>query len=301
MKVFVAGASGAIGKPLIAELIRQGHTVTGMTQSEAGATKLAGFGANAEIASAFDASAVESALRRSGAEIVIDQLTSLPKNPADMPARQAGDIKLRIEGGGNLHRAAQNSGVRLYIQQGSGFFLKADNGLADESSKLAVAATPGIVPSARMYEQLEARTLNSSLPGIVLRYGFFYGSNTWYHPDGAAADQVRQKQFPIVGHGQGVWSFVHIEDAANATVAALTAEPGVYNVVDSDPSPLATWLPKFAKSLGASPPSHVTEGMARVFAGEDAVYYATKLSGASNEKAKRVLNFNPRRLEWLNS
>jgi nucleoside-diphosphate-sugar epimerase len=195
MKVFVAGASGAIGKPLIAELIRQGHTVTGMTQSEFGAAKLVEFGARAELANAFDASAVESALRRSDAEIVIDQLTSLPKNAADMPARQAGDIKLRIEGGGNLHRAAQNCGVRLYIQQGSGFFLKADRGLADESSKLAVDASPGIVPSARMYLQLEALTLNSSLPGIVLRYGFFYGPNTWYHPDGAAADQVGNSNF----------------------------------------------------------------------------------------------------------
>jgi 2-alkyl-3-oxoalkanoate reductase len=301
MKVFVAGASGAIGKPLIAELIRQGHTVTGMTQSEFGAAKLVEFGARAELANAFDASAVESALRRSDAEIVIDQLTSLPKNAADMPARQAGDIKLRIEGGGNLHRAAQNCGVRLYIQQGSGFFLKSDRGLADESSKLAVDASPGIVPSAQMYLQLEARTLNSSLPGIVLRYGFFYGPNTWYHPDGAAADQVRQQQFPIVGQGQGVWSFVHIEDAAHATVAALTAEPGVYNVVDSDPSPVSIWLPKFAKSLGAPPPPNVTEEQARQAAGEDAVYYGTKLSGASNEKAKRVLSFKPRRLEWLNS
>jgi 2-alkyl-3-oxoalkanoate reductase len=216
-----------------------------------------------------------------------------------MPTRQAGDIKLRIEGGGNLHRAAQSCGVRLYIQQASGFFLKSDHGLADESSKLAIDASPSVSASARTYAQLEARTLSSSLPGIVLRYGIFYGPNTWYHPDGAAADQVRQQQFPIIGHGQSVWSFVHIDDAAHATVAALAAEPGIYNVVDSAPSPISTWLPQFAKALGAPPPPHVTEEMALQSAGEDAVYYGTKLSGASNEKAKRVLNFKPRRLEWL--
>lgn len=300
MKIFVAGASGAIGKPLIAGLLLQGHTVTGMTQSEAGAKKLIELGANAEIANAFDAEAIKKALRKSGAEVVIDQLTSLPKNPADLPAALPGDRKLRLEGGGNLHRVAQSCGVRRYIQQSSGFFLKATNKLADESSDLAIDGSPGVAASAQMYTELEARVLLSRMEGIALRYGFFYGPNTWYHPEGGAADQVRQQQLPIVGQGQGVWSFVHIEDAAHATVAALTAAPGIYNVVDEDPSPVKDWLPKFAQWVGAPPPQHVTEEQARQSAGEDAVYYGTKLSGASNEKAKKTLNFKPRRLEWLN-
>jgi nucleoside-diphosphate-sugar epimerase len=300
MRIFVAGASGAIGEPLIAELIRQGHTVTGMTRSEAGAQKLIEKGAAAELVSAFDASAVELALRRSESEVVIDQLTALPKHPSELPAALPGDRKLRLEGGGNLHRAAQACGVRRYVQQASGFFLKAGNGLADESEQLAIDASAGVAASAQMYAKLEARALDSrQMEGVVLRYGFFYGPNTWYHPVGGAADQVRQQQFPIVGQGQGVWSFVHVEDAALATVAALTAEPGVYNVVDDDPSPVSRWLPQFAQWVGAPPPPNITEQEAREVAGEDAVYYGTKLRGSSNEMARKVLDFRPRRLQWL--
>lgn len=300
MRVFVAGASGAIGRPLIAELIRQGHTVMGMSQSETGAKKLSDQGATPVIADAFDSAAVERALKDCKAEVVIDELTSLPKNPAEMGAYAAGDRRLRLEGGGNLQRAALSCGVRRYIQQGSGFFLKPGQGLADESVGLAVDASPGVAASAQTYAALETRTLNSQpMEGVMLRYGFFYGPGTWYHPDGAAADAVRQQQTPLIGEGQGVWSYVHIEDAAVATVAAITAPPGVYNVVDGDPSPTTVWLPRFADFVGAPSPPKITEEQAREVMGEDAVYYATKLRGASNQKARGVLNFRPRRLEWL--
>jgi nucleoside-diphosphate-sugar epimerase len=299
MKIFVAGASGAIGQPIITELIRRGHTVTGMTQSDEGARRLAALGASIAKADAFDASAVEAALRASGAEIVIDELTSLPKDPREMPSASPKDRKLRLEGGGNLLRAAETCGVRRYIQQSTGFFMKPASGLADESTPLAVDSSPNVSAAAKMYTQLEIRLLQSPMEGVLLRYGFFYGPNTWYHPDGGAANQVRQQQFPIVGDGSGVWSFVHIDDAALATVAALTAEPGIYNIVDDDPSPVSIWLPAFAKSVGAPPPPHITEEAARQLTGEDAVYYGTKLSGASNVKAKQQLHFQPRRLEWL--
>jgi len=300
MKIFVAGASGAIGQPLITELIRLGHSVTGMTQSDAGAKKLIAQGASAAIADAFDPTSVEKALRQSQAEIVIDELTSLPKNPADLPAYSARDRKLRLEGGGNLHQAALGSGVRRYIQQGSGFFLKAGPGLADESLGLAVDASPGVAASAQMYAALEERTLKPQpMEGVVLRYGFFYGPKTWYNPDGGAPDQARARQLPIVGEGLAVWSFVHIEDAANATAAALTAEPGIYNIVDNDPTPVHLCVPKFAAWVGAPPPPHITEETARKLAGEDAIYYNAKLRGATNEKARKLLNFKPRRLQWL--
>jgi nucleoside-diphosphate-sugar epimerase len=300
MRVFVAGASGAIGQPLIAELVRQGHSVTGMTRSEAGAQNLVDLGATAVQVSAFDGPAVEQALRRSRAEVVIDQLTALPKHPSELAAAAAGDRKLRLEGGGNLHRAAQASGMRRYIQQTSGFFLKAGSGLADESERLAIDASSGVAASARTYAELEARVLNSGeMEGIALRYGFFYGPNTWYCPEGAAADQVRRQELPIVGQGEGVWSFVHIEDAALATVAALTAPPGIYNVVDDDPAPVRLWLPAFARWVGAPPPPRMTEQEAREAGGEDAVYYGTKLRGSSNKKAKKTFDFRPRRLQWL--
>jgi nucleoside-diphosphate-sugar epimerase len=299
MRVFVAGASGAIGRPLIAELIRRGHTVTGMTRSEVGAQHLAALGAVVAQVSAFDAPALERALRESRAEVVIDELTALPGHPSEMAAAAAGDRKLRLEGGGNLHRAARACGVRRYIQQASGFFLKPGNGLADESEGLAVDASPGVAASAGAYAELESRVLNAEgIEGVALRYGFFYGPGTWYNPDGAAADQARKQELAIIGAGEGVWSWVHIEDAAVATVAALTAPPGVYHIVDDDPSPVSRWLPAFARWVGAPPPLQVTEQEGRERFGEEAVYYGTKLRGAANAKAKRLLGFAPRPLQW---
>jgi len=140
---------------------------------------------------------------------------------------------------------------------------------------------------------------SNAIQGVALRYGFFYGPKTWYYPGNSAANMVMRQQAPVMGKGQGVSSFVHINDAAAATVAALTAEAGVYNVVDDDPLPQNLWLPAFASFVGASPPPHMGEAEARATAGEDAVYYATRLSGASNVKAKRALGWKPRQLEWL--
>jgi nucleoside-diphosphate-sugar epimerase len=300
MRIFVAGASGAIGRPLVAELVRRGHEVTGMTHSEAGARYLADMGAAVARMSAFDAAAVEQALRDARPEVVIDELTSLPQEPSGMAAAALGDRKLRVEGGGNLHRAAMACGVRRYIQQASGFFLEPGSGLADETAGLAVNASPSVALSARTYTELEARVLNAgAMEGVALRYGFFYGPGTWYHPHGASADRVRRQEVPVIGDGGGVWSWVQIEDAAVATAAAVTAPPGVYNVVDDDPSRVAVWLPAFARFVDAPPPPRISEQHARASAGEDAVYYGTKLRGASNRKAKTTFGFQPRRLEWL--
>jgi nucleoside-diphosphate-sugar epimerase len=192
--------------------------------------------------------------------------------------------------------------VRRYIQQSSGFFLKAGNGLADETESLATDATPRVAASAQTYTDLESRLFREpKMENIALRYGFFYGPNTWFHPDGAWADQVRKQQTPIIGKGQGVWSWIHIDDAALATVAAITAPAGIYNVVDDDPSPVNIWLPAFARSLGAPAPPQITEEQGRQAAGEDIVYYHTRLRGASNRKAREILKFRPRRLEWLNA
>src|SRR5262245_5855222 len=228
MNIFVAGASGAIGRPLLAELVRQRHAVTGMTNSDAGARIIAGLGAAVAQVSAFDAQALEVALQESRAEVVIDELTALPRHPSEMAAAAAGDRKLRLEGGGNLHRAARACGVGRYIQQSSGFFLKPGSGLADESEAFAVDASPRVAASASTYAELESRVLNvEGIDGVALRYGFFYGPGTWYNPDGAAADQARKQELAIIGAGEGVWSWVHIEDAAVATAAALTAPSGI--------------------------------------------------------------------------
>jgi 2-alkyl-3-oxoalkanoate reductase len=162
-----------------------------------------------------------------------------------------------------------------------------------------VNASPLIASYAQMYARLEQRVLESAIEGVSLRYGFFYGPHTWYDPDGGAATEVRRQQFAMIEGGTAKWSFVHIEDAARATVAALTAAPGTYVVVDDDPSPVAVWLPMFARFVGAPPPPVTTAEQVRQLAGEDALYYQTRLSGASNGKAKRELDFTPRRLQWL--
>jgi nucleoside-diphosphate-sugar epimerase len=163
-----------------------------------------------------------------------------------------------------------------------------------------VDASPRVAASARTYAELEARLMAAGdIEGVALRYGFFYGPGTWYHPDGACADQVRRQELPVIGDGGGVWSWIHIEDAAVATADVITAPPGVYHVVDDDPSPVAVWLPAFARFVGAPPPPRITEEQARASAREDAVYYYTKLRGASNRKAKETFGFKPRRLEWL--
>jgi nucleoside-diphosphate-sugar epimerase len=219
-----------------------------MTKSDAGARVIAGLGAAVTQVSAFDATALERALRELRPEVVIDELTALPRYPSEMAAAAAGHRKLRLEGGGNLHRTARACGVRRYIQQSSGFFLKPGSGLADESEGLAVDASPHVAENSRTYADLESRVLNAEgIEGVALRYGFFYGPGTWYNPDGAAADQARKQELAIIGAGEGVWSWVQIEDAAVATVAALTARPGVYQVVDDDPSPVSRWLPAFAR------------------------------------------------------
>ena len=301
MNVFVAGASGAIGRPLVAELVRRGHAVTGMTRSDAGATALADLGA---------AVARVERVRRRGAragpagveaEVVIDELTALPKSPADMAAAAAGDRRLRLEGGGNLLAAARRCGVRRYVQQSSGFFLRPGPGLGDESEGLAVDASPRVAASARTYAELEARLLDAGdIEGVALRYGFFYGPGTWYHPDGASADQVRRGEVPVVGDGGGVWSWVHIDDAALATADALDRPARRVPRRGRRPVPgvgLAAGVRRGRS--GPRPRRGCTVEQALAAAGEDAVYYGTKLRGASNARAKRVFGFRPRRLEWL--
>ena len=300
MKVFVAGATGAIGIPLVKELIASGHSVTGMTRSGEQATKLSMLGATPVIVDAFDAKAVADSLRIAEPEVVIDELTSLPKDPANYGSAFEGDRRLRLEGGAILYQASLSLGVRRYIQQSSGYFLKSSAGLADESADMIVDASSGIAGAAMMYAEVEDRVARSGkMDGVALRYGIFYGPNTWYSPDGAAADHARRQELRIIGDGNGTWSFVHIHDAAVATVAALSSPAGIYNVVDDDPSMVRDWLPAFAKSVSASQPPRISVDEASMNAGEDAVYYGTKLQGASNAKARRVLNFRPRRLEWL--
>ncbi len=282
MKVFVAGATGAVGLPLVRALCTLGHQVAGMIRPGPGVDHLRELGAEASTADAFDPEAVRAAIEAASPDVVIDQLTWLPASPADIIKSMPNDTRLHREGGGNLLAAAQKLNVSRYIVQSRGFYLDAPAGrLADETARLRYDAPGEIGESARVIGEYEDRVLASQpLQGVVLRYGFFYGPGTWYRPDGAVADQVRQGQAAIIGAGNAVWSFVHIDDAIAATIVALTAEPAVYNIVDDDPLPVAEWLPAFARWVDAPEPPRVSIEDALKTAGEEAVYYHTKLAGA---------------------
>ncbi len=302
MRIFLAGATGAIGRPLIARLLARGHRVVGMTSSVRGLAILRENGADGVVADALDTQAVRAAIEKARPDVVIEELTSLPKHytPEEMRAAAERDRQVRLEGGHNLHAAARECGARRYIVQSTGFFYAPGPGLATEEDSLAANASPAVSASVRTYMQVEDRVLGAKdLDGVALRYGFFYGPGTWFTEDGDIAGQVRERKYPLTGSGQGVWSWIHIEDAADATAAALKCAPGIYNIVDDDPSELSVWLPAFAAAVGAPEPPHISEEEALRNSGPDFVYYATSLRGASNARAKRELGFAPRQLEWL--
>ena len=199
-----------------------------------------------------------------------------------------------------MYDAARAAGVKRYLVQSTGFFYGPGDGLASETESLAVNASLGLAGSVRTYLQVEKRVLGSRDPeGVALRYGFFYGSGTYHDPEsGSVTRQVREQKYPVIGSGAGVYSFIHVEDAAAATVAALDSDSGVYNIVDNDPSEMRVWLPAFARFISAPPPLDMTEQEAKA-SGPDVIYYATRLRGACNDLAKRKLGFSPRKLEWL--
>ncbi|TCU02116.1 NAD-dependent epimerase/dehydratase family protein [Rhizobium sullae] len=210
MKIFVAGATGAVGLPLVRALRTLGHEVAGMTRRGPGVDRLREVGASASTADAFDRQAVHDAIAGTAPDVVIDQLTYLPADPADIIKAMPKDTQLHKEGGANLLAAAEELGIARYIMQSSGFFLEAPSEqLADETAQLRDDAPGPIGESTRVIRAYEEEVLGSTaLQGIVLRYGFFYGPGTWYRPDGAIAEQVRKGEAAIIGDGAAVWSFV---------------------------------------------------------------------------------------------
>jgi nucleoside-diphosphate-sugar epimerase len=302
MRVLLAGATGAIGRPLIRGLKQNGHSVFCLVRSAESTRILAEMGVEALIGDALDAASVRAAIAQVRPDAVINELTSLPRHytPAEMKAAEERDSRVRKEGNVNLLAGMRESGVRRYVLQSSGFWYAPGPGLADESSPLAVDASPGVAAGARTYVELESTAFRASeIDCVAMRYGFFYGPGTWYTNAGDMGEQVRRQQVPIIGAGQGVWSFVHIDDAASATVSALECAPGACNIVDDYPSQQCVWLPAFARACGAQEPFQISEPEALATSGADGVYYATRLRGASNTKARNELNFRPRPLEWL--
>jgi nucleoside-diphosphate-sugar epimerase len=303
MRVFIAGGTGAIGRPLIAKLLANGHAVTVLTRSSEKAQALRNEGLDPAVADVFDADAMNAVVKQAQPDVVIEQLTALPKTytPESMAAAAPFNRRIRLEGGANVLAAARAAGVRRYLRQSIAFWAESGPGLADEGTPLAFDASPAVAADVRVVAEIERRLLESpDIEGIALRYGFFNGPGTWFNPDGDVADQVRRQQFPIIGNGDGVWSWLHIEDAAAATVAAAEqGKSGVYLVVNDQPLAVRQWLPAFAAWVKAPQPPQVSVEEAPQRGGPDAVYYGTQMRGASNAKAKGELGFQPRKLEWV--
>lgn len=302
MKVLVAGATGAIGRPLMERLRVAGHRAFGMVRSKDVLPSLAAAGAEPVMADALDPASVRAAVEIVRPDVIINELTSLPRHytASDMKDAAERDARVRLEGNKNLVAAALQTKVHRFIVQSSGFWYAPGEGLADESEGFAFDASPAIAAGSQRYAELEAMVLGrAEFTGVALRYGFFYGPGTWFALDGDVGDQVRQQKVPVIGQGQGVSSWVHIDDAADATVRSIDCPAGIYNIVDDNPCEQRVWLAAFAHYCGAPAPPQVSEEQALQAAGPDAVYYATRLRGASNSKARRQLGFQPRYLEWL--
>ena len=301
MRVFVAGASGAIGRRLLPQLLAAGHEATGMTRSERSAERIEAAGASAVVCDVFDADGVSAAIAQARPEVVVNQLTSLPQRYDPRKIDYEPTNRVRLEGGRNLIAAARSAGAKRIIVQ-SIAFLYAPEGdwVKDEQARPFTEAPPPFDIGVEAALTAEREALEApGLEGLVLRYGQFYGPGTYYAPGGSQADDVSRRRFPIVGKGAGTFSFVHVDDAAGATVAALDhGGPGIYNVVDDEPAPMRDWLPVYADALGAKRPLRVPTWLARLAAGRFVTSLATELRGASNAKAKRELGWQPRYPSW---
>jgi nucleoside-diphosphate-sugar epimerase len=301
MKVFVAGASGVIGRPLVRRLAEAGHEVTGMTSKSANVDSITAVGGQAVICDGLDATATAEAIGAAGPDVVVNELTRLPETYDPRKIDYEPTNRARYVGGRNLIAAAQAAGAKRFVTQ-SIAFLYAPEGEAikDETGRPWEEAPKPFASGVRPTLDHERETVEAQgLDGLVLRYGQFYGPSTYYASDGSIAEQVRKRRFPIVGRGAGIFSFIHVEDAAAATVAACEAgEQGIFNIVDDEPAPLRDWLPVYAEAVGAKRPLRVPTWIARLFGGSFATIMATQLRGASNAKAKRELGWEPLYPSW---
>jgi nucleoside-diphosphate-sugar epimerase len=302
MRVFVAGACGAIGRRLVPQLVTNGHEVVATTQSQEKVEALCALGARAVVMDGLDAGSVGEAVARAEPEAVIHQMTALPASPdlRRFDREFARTNELRTRGTDHLLAAAGAVGVRRFLAQSftgwpnerSGGPVKTEDDPLDPDPPAAQRETLEAI------RYLERAVLDAApIEGVVLRYGTFYGPGTSMADEFPAL--IRKRKLPIVGNGSGVWSFVHIDDAAAATVAALERGAlGIYNIVDDEPAPVSEWLPYLAEQLGAPRPRRVPAWLARLAVGEVGVSLMTRIRGAANAKAKRELGWQPRRQSW---
>jgi 2-alkyl-3-oxoalkanoate reductase len=298
MRVFVTGATGALGQHLVPALIAAGQEVTATTRTPGKAGQLREAGAEPVVVDGLDREAVIAAVQAASPEVIVHEMTAL----ADMRSLRnvdrvfAATNELRTRGTDNLLAAAARAGTRRVIAQ-SNTNMTARSGApvqteVDRLDSRPVPSAAGTVAAVKHVEEAVPRAVPE---GIVLRYGNFYGPGA----SDFLVEMVRKRQFPVIGGGAGIWSFIEIADAAAATVAAVgCSAPGVYNIVDSDPAPVAEWLPYLAKVAGAKPPLRLPVWLGRLLAGDFVVSQMTEARGSSNEKAKKELGFEPRYASW---
>ncbi len=311
MKVFVAGATGVLGRNLVPQLVARGHEVVGMTRTASKQDLVRSLGARPVVADALDPDAVAQAVASAEPEVIVHQLTALsgPMSVRDArrPDRSVAATmtnRLRTEATDHLLAAGRAVGARRFVAQSIAAFRFARTGGPVQTEADPLDPNPPAAlragQAAILYLERAVTTIEWG-EGLVLRYGGFYGPGTGISlaPDAVMAAPIRKRRFPIVGDGGGIWSHVHIEDAAAATVAAVDhGQPGIYNIVDDDPAPVREWLPVLASALDAKPPRRVPRWLARLAAGEAATLMMTDVLGASNEKAKRELGWKPRYASW---
>jgi nucleoside-diphosphate-sugar epimerase len=301
VRVFVAGGTGVIGRRLLPMLASGGHEVVAMSRSPDRHAWAAEHGARLVTADAFDRDRVKAVVAQARPEALLHLLTSLPPalDPRHMDEQLADNDRLRHEGTRNLVDAAVAAGTRRLVAQSDAFaYAPGGSPIKGEDDPLYLDAPYPWRRSVEAVEALEATVLGAPLETVVLRYGYFYGPGTPYAPGGALYELVRRRRFPVVGPGGGVFSFVHVDDAATATVLALERGGGVLNVVDDDPAAVRTWLPVYADAIGAEPPHRVPALAARALGGQHAVFLATEQAGASNALAKRELAWRLRYPSW---
>jgi nucleoside-diphosphate-sugar epimerase len=299
MHIFIAGASGALGRRLVPQLVDRGHRVTATTRTPAKVELLRGLGAEPLIVDGLDAVAVGAAVARAEPDAIVHQMTALNGKP-DMKHFDkmfATTNELRTRGTDYLIAAASAAGVeRMVVQSYTNWpNIREGGSVKTEDDPLDPHPPAAQAESLAAIRHAEEAALGAPLQGIALRYGSFYGPGA----SDVMIEVLRKRQFPVVGTGTGIWSWLHIDDAASATVAAVEhGARGVYNVVDDDPAPVSEWLPYLAEQVGAKPPRHVPLWLGRLVAGDVGVSMMTEIRGSSNAKAKRELGWEPAWPSW---
>src|SRR3954447_9528560 len=306
MRVFVAGATGLIGRRVIELLLERDDDdviVTGLARDEERAKPLQEAGAGIALADAFDGEMMRGVFATAEADVIVNQLTEFPSriDPEAATQQFADNDRLRIEGTRNLIVAAQTYGSERIVAQSIAFAYAAEGGwLKDEDAPLEIDAPPPWGATLAAVADMERQVMEArGLDGVVLRYGTLYGPGTWYDPDGGqVADAVRRGRVPLVGDAHGRASFVHVEDAARAAVAALDGPRGIYNIVDDEPVEMGEWLPLYARAVGGPEPERISveEGLERL--GWTEVQRMTEQRAASNARAKERLGWEPRYPTW---